>query len=76
MVFFDIHLAGIKALDLVRKIKGISREIVMVGFTSYDLPEYHMAMRESGVDHFIPKDTWTGEELVALVESIAADLEQ
>lgn len=74
LVFVDIHLGGIKGPDLVRKIKGINPETVIVGFTSYDLPEYHRAMQESGVDHFISKDAWTGKELVALVESIVSGL--
>ena len=28
-----------------------------------------------GVEHIVPKDDWTGEDMVALVQSILSDLE-
>lgn len=70
LVFVDIHLPGESGLDLVRRIKAINPDTIVVAFTSYDLPEYRSAMDQSGVDHLVPKDSWTGEEMLALVESI------
>jgi hypothetical protein len=42
--------------------------------TSYDLPEYHAAAKESGIEHLVPKDEWTGEDMVALVQSIVSNM--
>ena len=70
LVFIDIHLPGESGLELVRKIKAVNPDTIIVAFTSYDLPEYRSAMGQSGVDHLVPKDAWTGEEMLALVESI------
>ena len=42
--------------------------------TSYDLPEYKAAAEKSGVEHMVPKDEWTGEDMVALVHTILTDL--
>ena len=70
LVFVDIHLPGESGLDLSRKIKYVSPDTIIIAFTSYDLPEYRNAMQESGIDHFIPKDAWTGEEMLTLVASV------
>jgi hypothetical protein len=41
--------------------------------TSYDLPEYQAAAKKSGVEHLVPKDEWTGEDMIDLVRSILSD---
>jgi len=43
--------------------------------TSYNLPEYQKAAKDSGIEHLIPKDEWTGDEIISLVKSIVSDLE-
>jgi DNA-binding NarL/FixJ family response regulator len=70
LVFIDIHLPGENGLKLVHSIKAINPATIVIAFTSYDLPEYRSAMGECGVDHLVPKDAWTGEEMLDLVESI------
>ena len=70
LVFVDLQLPGESGIELVRKIKTINPDIIVVAFTSYDLPEYRSAMEMSGADHLVPKDAWTGEEMLALIESI------
>ena len=72
LVFVDIHFPGIDGLAYVKKIKQINPESIVIAFIHYDFPEYHTTIYESGVDYFIPKDTWTGEEMLRLVESIIA----
>jgi len=70
LVFVDIDLPGKGGLETARRIKELDLGVVIIAFTSYDLPEYLQAIRQSGIDHLVPKDAWTGEEMLALVESI------
>jgi len=74
LIFLEIHLPSESGLDLARQIKIEHPEIIIVILTSYDLPEYRAAAKKSGVEHLIPKDDWTGEDMIALVHTILADL--
>ncbi|MBW2429273.1 MAG: response regulator [Deltaproteobacteria bacterium] len=74
LVFLDIHLPSESGLDLARRIKSDYPEIIIVILTSYDLPEYQAAAEESGIEYLVPKDYWTGEDMMALVHSILTDL--
>jgi DNA-binding NarL/FixJ family response regulator len=68
----DLHLPGIDVLAYIRQIKQFNPDCIIIAFTQYDFPEYHTTVYQSGADHFIPKDTWTGEEMLKLVESIVS----
>jgi two-component system response regulator YesN len=74
LIFLEIHLPSQSGLDLARQIKHEHPEIIIVILTSYDLPEYQAAAKESGVENLVPKDDWTGEDMMALVQTILADL--
>jgi len=69
IVFMDIRLPGENGLELAKKIKMNYPDITVVILTSYDLPEYRQAARQSKADHFVTKDSPTQDFLV-LVESI------
>jgi CheY-like chemotaxis protein len=69
IVFMDIRLPGENGLELARRIKTNYPDIIVVILTSYDLPEYRQAARQSKADHFITKDSPT-QDFLALVESI------
>jgi DNA-binding NarL/FixJ family response regulator len=73
LVFIDIYLPDRNGLDLARTIKTAYPEIIIAIFAMYDSPEYQAAANESGVTHLIPKDDWTGEDILVLVESILMD---
>ena len=75
LIFIDIYLPDKNGLDLARKIKVSHPEIIVAIFARYDSPEYQAAANDSGVEHLIPKDDWTGEDILALVESIFLDTE-
>jgi DNA-binding NarL/FixJ family response regulator len=75
LIFIDIYLPDKNGLDLARKIKASYPEIIVAIFARYDSPEYRAAANDSGVEHLIPKDDWTGEDILALVESIFLDTE-
>jgi DNA-binding NarL/FixJ family response regulator len=74
LIFLEIHLPSQSGLDLARQIKIDHPEIIIVILTSFDSPEYKAAAAESGVEHLVPKDDWTGEDMIALVNTILADL--
>ena len=74
LIFLEIHLPTETGLGLAGRIKAVHPDIVIVILTSYDLPEYKLAVEQSGVEHMVPKDDWTGEDMIALVQSIFAKL--
>jgi DNA-binding NarL/FixJ family response regulator len=74
LIFLEIHLPSQSGLDLARRLKIDYPEIIIVILTSYNSPEYQAAAEESGVEHLVPKDDWTGEDMLALVHTILADL--
>ena len=73
LIFLEIHLPAQSGLDLARRIKSAHPDIVIVILTSYDLPEYQTAVEESGVEHLVPKDDWTGLDMIDLVQLILSD---
>ena len=73
LIFLEIHLTSERGLDLARRIKSDHPEIIVVLLTSYDLPEYQAAAAESGAEHLVPKDDWTGEDMLDLVDRILTD---
>jgi DNA-binding NarL/FixJ family response regulator len=60
---------------LAGQIKSKHPKTIIALLTSYNLPEYQTAAKESGIEYLIPKDEWTGDDIVALVKSIVLDLE-
>ena len=75
LIFLEIHLPSESGLDLARQLKIAHPEITIVILTSYDSPEYQAAAEASGVEHMVPKDDWTGEDMIALVQAILTDLD-
>jgi two-component system response regulator YesN len=75
LIFLEIHLPSESGLDLARQIKIDHPDIVIVILTSYDIPEYQTAAEESGIEHLVPKDDWTGEDMIDLVHAILSDFD-
>jgi len=75
LIFLEIHLPAETGLELASRIKADHLDIIIIILTSYDLPEYQTAAKQLGVEHMVPKDDWTGEDMIALVRSILSDLE-
>jgi DNA-binding NarL/FixJ family response regulator len=69
LIVMDIKLPGENGLSVTRKIKAFHPEIPVAILTSYDLPEYREAARESKADHFISKGSPTNK-IVDIVRSI------
>lgn len=75
LVFLEIHLPRESGLELARQVKRVRPETIIVLLTSYDSPEYRAAAAQSGIEHMVPKDEWTGEDMIKLVQTILADLQ-
>jgi DNA-binding NarL/FixJ family response regulator len=73
LIFLEIHLPSDSGLDLARRLKSGHPDMIVVILTSYDIPEYQKAASESGIEHLVPKDDWTGEDMIDLVQTILAD---
>ncbi|MGD8962315.1 MAG: response regulator transcription factor [Desulfobacterales bacterium] len=73
LVFIDIYLPDQNGLDLAKAIKTAYPKIIIAIFAMYDSPEYQAAAYDSGIEYMIPKDDWTGADILALVESILSD---
>ena len=73
LIFLEIHLPAQSGLDLARRIKIERPETIIVILTSYNLPEYQTAAQESGVEHLVPKDDWTGLDMIDLVQVVLAN---
>lgn len=69
-VFISIHLSTGKGFEVVRKAKIKHSAITFLALADSDLPEYRVASRRSGADFFVPKDQWSGEKIIALVDTI------
>ena len=70
LIFLEIHLRGESGFELADAIKFKHPEAIIALLMSYNLPEYQTAAKDAGIDHLIPKDEWTGDDIVALVRSI------
>ncbi|MCI0516681.1 MAG: response regulator transcription factor, partial [Woeseiaceae bacterium] len=70
LIFMDIRLPQGNGLDLTRAIKAVFVDSIICVITSYDLPEYRDAALRNGADRFMVKGDSTGEEIVAMVESL------
>ena len=73
LIFLEIHLPSESGLDFARRVKIDYPDIIIVILTSYNTPEYRFAAEESGVEHLVPKDDWTGEDMLKLVHTVLAD---
>lgn len=73
LIFLEINLPGENGLNLARRIKAVRPQIVVILLTSYNLPEYQTAADESEIEYLVPKDDWTGEDIIDLVRSILSD---
>jgi DNA-binding NarL/FixJ family response regulator len=74
-IFTDINLSGGSGLELTSKIKRTYSNIIIIIISSYDLPEYRNAAKQSGADYFVSKGGSSSVEILALVESILATLD-
>lgn len=70
LIFMDIRLPQGNGLDLTRAIKAVFADAIICVITSHDLPEYRDAALRNGADRFMVKGDSTGEEIVAMVESL------
>jgi DNA-binding NarL/FixJ family response regulator len=72
-IFMDIKLPGENGLELTRRIKADSPQMIIIILTSYDLPEYREAASQYGANYFLSKGSTTKEDILGLVQSILSE---
>lgn len=70
LVFMDVKLPDGNGLNLTKVIKADHSGTIVIVITAYDLPEYRQAALQAGASYFIPKGSWSGDEILAVVETI------
>ena len=75
LLLMDISLSGESGLNLLREIKDVFPEIIIIILTSYDFPEYRQVAKQNGASHFLSKSSTSAEEILVLVDSILCDLD-
>ncbi len=73
VILMDIRLPGENGLELTRKIKELYPEVVVIIFTSYDLPEYRKAAFENGAEYFLSKSSLPKKKLSAVIDAVLID---
>ena len=73
VILMDIRLPGENGLELTRKIKDLYPEVVVIIFTSYELPEYRKAAFENGAEYFLSKSSLPKKKLSAVIDAILID---
>jgi len=75
LILLEIHLPGNSGLELAGQVKSAHPEAIIALLTSYNSPEYETAAENAGIEHLIPKDEWTGDDIIALIKSVLSNLE-
>jgi DNA-binding NarL/FixJ family response regulator len=70
ILFMDLYRKGQEGLGMIRCVREKHPAAIIIAFTEYDLDEYRAAALFAGVNHVIPKELWTGGEILALVETL------
>ena len=70
LILLEIHLPGHSGLELAGQVKSKHPEAIIALLTSYSSPEYETAAKDAGVEHLIPKDEWTGDDIISLIKSV------
>jgi two-component system response regulator NreC len=73
LILMDIRLPGENGLELTRRIKALYPNMIVIIFTSHDLPEYREAALENGAEFFLSKSSRNERGLTAVVESVLPD---
>ena len=64
----------ISGFDLAKAIRTSNPEVIIVVFAGFISPDYQAVADEAGVAHLIPKDEWTVNDILELVESKLPEL--
>ncbi len=69
LIFMDINLLGVNALELTKEIKATHPNIAIIILTPYDTPAYREAASQYGADRFVCKGNLHSMEVQVVVRS-------
>jgi DNA-binding NarL/FixJ family response regulator len=70
LVFMDIQFPEEDGFQIACQIQAENPAIIVVIFTTYNLEEYQTAALHAGIKQVIPKNIWSGQGILALVEAL------
>ena len=71
ILFLSLNQAdGKDGLELLSEIRKIDATVTIIILGEYDFSEYRKVAILEGANHFISKETWTGNEILALTKTI------
>lgn len=70
LVLMDIQLPEEDGFQLACRIQAENPAIIVVIFTSYNLEDYQTAARQAGINHVIPKNIWSSQGIMDMIERL------
>ena len=64
--------AGSNELEILERLREKHPDVNILLFTDYEIDEYRKEAIMKGATHIISKETWTGNEILALMKTILA----
>jgi DNA-binding NarL/FixJ family response regulator len=74
LILMDIGLPGENGLKLTKKIKTLYPQTIIIILTIHNSQEYRQAAYQHGANYFLSKGESSGEDVLALVESILSGM--
>ncbi len=75
ILFLDLQLFKKNCAERACKIREVFPDLIILTFTSNDLAEYRRILTQAKINHVLPKDMWTGKEILSLVKNIITNQE-
>lgn len=73
IIFLDMKLPDTNGLHLAKRMRTSHAAANILMLTSYDIPEYSIAARANGVNHFLVKGAVSSNEIMQIVGSIITE---
>ena len=70
LIILDIDFVGDNRMRLIRDIKSSAPDVTILALSGNDAPEYEQAVLENGADHFLSKFSYSGKQIMDLIESV------
>jgi DNA-binding NarL/FixJ family response regulator len=70
LIILDIDFGLDKRFQLIRDLRTFNPDVKILALSGNDALEYEQAVLENGADHFLSKFSFSGKQIIDLVESV------
>lgn len=70
LIILDIDFVGYNRMQLIHEMKSSDPNVNILALSGNDAPEYEQAVLKNGADHFLSKFSYSGRQIIDLVESV------